>query len=293
MIPKEIFQKIRRIQITTSRLATDVFVGQYHSVFKGRGMEFEEVREYQPGDDIRSIDWNVTARTGRLFIKKFVEERELTIMLLLDMSGSSCFGTVNRFKRHLSAELCSLLAIAAIRNNDKVGLIVFTDRVEKFVPPRKGLSHVLRIIREAMYNEPRGNGTDITGVLEYLSRIINRSSVAFIISDFYAGDFKKSLSVANKRHDIVAISITDPREMDLPDIGIVRLEDAETGRASLLDTSSPVVRKGYHANAVQIFEERRNLFRSIHVDHIDIRTDIPYDRELHKFFRMRERRTQL
>jgi len=290
MIPKEIFQKVRRIQITTSRMVTDVFVGQYHSVFKGRGMEFKEVREYQPGDDIRSIDWNVTARAGHPFIKKFVEERELTIMLLLDMSGSSCFGTVNKLKRDLAAELCSLLALSAIKNNDNIGLIVFTDRVEKFVPHRKGLSHVLRIIREALYHEPRGKGTDITKALEYLNRVINRSSVTFIISDFYDRDFKKALSIANKWHDIVAISITDPREMDLPDIGIVRLEDAETGRDFLLDTSSPAVRREYHENAVKMFEEKRNLFHSVNVDHIDIRTDIPYDLELYKFFRMRERR---
>jgi uncharacterized protein (DUF58 family) len=293
MIPAEIFRKIRRIQITASRMATDVFAGQYRSVFKGRGMEFEEVREYQPGDDIRFIDWNVTARTGHPFIKKFLEERELTIMLLLDMSGSSSFGTVNKLKKHQSVELCSLLAVSAIKNNDNVGMIVFTDRVEKFVPPGKGLNHVLRIIREALYCELRGDGTDITGAIEYLSRVLNRRSVAFIISDFYARDFKKSLSIANKRHDIVAVSITDPRETDLPDIGIVHLEDAETGRDFLLDTSSSAVRKEYHANAVRVFEERRRLFRSINVDHIDIRTDVPYDRELYKFFRMRERRAQL
>ena len=290
MIPKETLQQIRRIQITTSRMVTDVFAGHYHSVFKGKGMDFEEVREYQPGDDIRSIDWNVTARTGHPFIKKFTEERELTIMILLDISGSSYFGTVNKLKSRLAAELCSVLAMSAVKNNDKVGLIAFTDRIEKFVPPRKGLRHVLRIIREALYFEPEGKGTDIPGALEHLNRVINRRAVTFVISDFYDKDFKKSLSIANKRHDIVALSITDPRELDLPDIGIINLEDAETGKGFLVDTSSSTVRKDYSINSKRIFDERQRLLRSINVDHIDVRTDIPYAHELYKFFRMRERR---
>ena len=290
MIPKEVLQTIRRIQITTSRMVTDVFAGHYHSVFKGQGMEFEEVREYQPGDDIRSIDWNVTARTGRPFIKKFVEERELTIMLLFDMSGSTYFGSVNKLKRQLAAELCSLLAMSAIKNNDKVGLIAFTDRIEKFVPPRKGLSHVLRLIREALYFEPEGKATDISGALEYLGRVTNRSTVSFIISDFHDTDYKKPLSIAGKRHDIVAISITDPRETELPDIGIINLEDTETDRDFLLDTSSEAVRKDFRMNSLKMLDERQQLFRSTNIDHIAIRTDVPYARELYKFFRMRERR---
>ncbi|KPK29831.1 MAG: hypothetical protein AMK70_15180 [Nitrospira bacterium SG8_35_1] len=256
MIPKEILQQIRRIQITTSRMVTDVFAGHYHSVFKGRGMEFDEVREYQPGDDIRSIDWNVTARTGNPFVKKFVEERELTIMLVLDISRSSYFGSVNRLKREVAAEMCSLLAMSAIKNNDRVGLIAFTDRIEKFVPPRKGLSHVLRIIREAIYFEP----------------------------------VKRPLSIANRRHDIVALSITDPREQQLPAIGLIHLEDAEREHRFMLDTSSPQVRNEYSARAQKLFDERQRLFRSVNVDHIDIRTDVPYLQELYKFFRMRERR---
>lgn len=290
MIPREIIQRIRRIHITTSRMVTDIFAGHYHSVFKGRGMEFEEVREYQPGDDIRAIDWNVTARSGQPFIKKFVEERELTIMLLLDISRSSYFGTVRRLKRELAAELCSLLAMSAIKNNDRVGLIAFTDRIEKFVPPRKGLSHVLRIIREAIYYQPEGYGTDIAGALEYLSRVTKRSSVTFVISDFYAEDFKMPLSIANKRHDIVALSITDPRELELPDIGLVNLEDAEKGHSFLLDTSSSEIRREYSENALKMFVDRERMLRSINVDHIDIRTDVPYAPELYKFFRMRERR---
>lgn len=293
MIPKETLKNIRRIQITTSRMVTDAFAGHYHSVFKGRGMEFDEVREYQPGDDIRSIDWNVTARTGHPFIKKFVEERELTIMLLLDMSRSSYFGTVGKFKRNLSAEVCSLLAMSAIRNNDKVGLIIFTDRIEKFVPPRKGLSHVLRIIREALYYEPEGKGTDIPAALEYMSKVINRSSVTFVISDFYAKDYTKALSIANRRNDVIAISITDPVETELPDIGIINLEDAETGRSFMIDTSSYPVMTKYRANSLRMFGERQKIFRSINIDHINIRTDIPYAGELFKFFRMRERRIRL
>ncbi|RJR17248.1 MAG: DUF58 domain-containing protein [Nitrospiraceae bacterium] len=290
MIPKEILHTIRRIQITTSRMVTDVFAGHYHSVFKGQGMEFEEVREYQPGDDIRSIDWNVTARTGRPFIKKFMEERELTIMLLFDMSGSTYFGSVNKLKRQLAAELCSVLAMSAIKNNDRVGLIAFTDRIEKFVPPRKGLSHVLRIIREALYFEPEGKATDISRALEYLGRVTNRSTVTFLISDFYNEGYKKPLSIAGRRHDIVAMSITDPRETELPDIGIINLEDPETGRNFMLDTSSAVVRKDYNTASLKMLAERQQLFRSVNIDHVEIRTDVPYTRELYKFFRMRERR---
>jgi uncharacterized protein (DUF58 family) len=290
MIPKEVLQQIRRIQITTSRMVTDVFAGHYQSVFKGKGMEFDEVREYLPGDDIRSIDWNVTARTGHPFVKKFVEERELTIMLLLDMSGSSYFGTVNKLKRQLAAEVCSLLAMSAIKNNDRVGLIAFTDRIEKFLPPRKGLSHVMRIIREALYFKPEFQGTDIPGVLEYLNRVTNRSTVSFIISDFYAADFKKPLSVTGKCHDMVAVSITDPRELELPDMGIINIEDAESGEHFMLDTSSFALRRDYSARALKMFDERKRMFRSIPIDHIELRTDRPYNQELYKFFRMRERR---
>ena len=290
MIPREVLQKIHRIHITTSRMVTDVFAGHYHSVFKGRGMEFSEVREYQPGDDIRSIDWNVTARNNKPFVKKFMEERELTIMLLLDISRSSCFGTVNSLKSQLAAELSSVLAMSAIKNNDRIGLIAFSDRIEKFVPPKKGLSHVLRIIREALYFNPEGRGTDIPLALEYLRRVAHRKTVTFIISDFYAREYRKPLSIANRMHDIIALTITDPREIDLPEIGIINLEDAETGETFLFDTSSRRSRREYHINSLRLHDERKKLFRSINVDHIDIRTDIPYTQELYKFFRMRERR---
>ena len=290
MIPKDILKQIRKIQITTLRMVTDVFAGQYQSVFKGRGMDFDEVRQYYPGDDVRSIDWNVTARTGTAYVKKFVEERELTVMLLLDMSKSTYFGTVNKLKRRLAAEVCSLLAFSAIQNNDKVGLIAFSDRIEKFVPPRKGLRHGLRIVREALYFNPVGCGTDISGALEYLNRVCLRRTVSFIISDFYDHGFKKALSIANRRHDITAITITDPKEIDLPKVGLISLLDAEGAKGFTVDTSNEAVRKAFHNNALNVINERKKIFGSINVDNIDIRTDISYARALVSFFRMRERR---
>ena len=290
MIPKEVIRNVRRIQIVTTRLVADVFAGQYHSIFKGRGIEFDEVREYQPGDEIRTIDWNVTARTGSPHVKKFVEERQLTVMLLLDMSASSAFGSVNCLKGQLAAEICSLLAFSAIKNNDRVGLIAFTDKIEKFIPPRKGISHVLRVIREALYFKPESKGTDIPTAIEYLNRVTTRRSVTFIISDFYDKEFKKPLSVANKRHDVVAITITDPLELELPAVGIVKLYDAETGKEFLVDTSSQSVRKQYKRKARKRFIERRELFNSIDVDSVDIRTNVPYVRSLRAFFKSRERR---
>lgn len=290
MLPKEVIRKIKRIEITTSRLVTDFLSGQYESVFKGRGIEFDEVREYQPGDEIRSIDWNVTARMGHPYIKKYIEERQLTVMILLDVSGSSYFGTTKRFKSELAAEVCSVLAFAAIQNNDRVGLIIFTDRIEKFIPPRKGLQHVLRVIREALYFKPKGKGTDIGGALKYLDSVTTRRAVTFIISDFFAGDFKKPLSIANKKHDIVAVTITDPRELALPKIGLVELADAEKGSFFLVDTSNAKIREKYASGSRNMAEGRSRLFDSIGVDHIDIRTDKPYIEEFIKFFRAREKR---
>ena len=290
MLPAEVIKKIRRIHITTSHMVTDVFAGNYQSAFKGKGMEFEEVREYQPGDDIRSIDWNVTARMGRPCVKKFVEERELTVMFLLDLSHSCQFGTVRQFKNQLAAEVCSLLSFSAIKNNDRVGLILFTDRVEKFIPPKKGVPHVLRVIRDALYFKPEGKGTDIRLALDYLNRVSTRRTVTFILSDFYATDIKKPLSIASKRHDLVAILLMDPMELDLPKIGLVDLEDSESGERILVDTSNADLRREYNRRAHQRIEERRRLFHSIPVDHMDIRTDIPYLPILTKFFRMRERR---
>ncbi len=290
MIPKEILKKIRRIQITTSRMVTDIFAGQYQSVFKGRGMEFHEVRQYQPGDEITTIDWNVTARTGHPYVKKFVEERELTVMFLLDMSMSCRFGSVKQLKSQLAAELCSVLAFSAIHNNDKVGLVIFTDRIEKFVPPRKGTRHVLRVIREALYYKPQSKGTDIRLALDYLSRVSRRRTITFIISDFFAKDFKKALSIANKRHDIIALSITDPREMELPDVGLITLRDAETNQCFMIDSGDSSLRKKYKYNAFCRTKKRQKFFGALGVDNIAVRIVQPYEKALIKFFRMRGRR---
>lgn len=290
MIPKEIIRKIRRIQITTSRKVTDVFAGQYQSVFKGVGMEFDEVREYLPGDEIRSIDWNVTARMGHPYIKKFVEERELTIMILLDVSMSSRFGTRGRLKSELAAELCSVIAFSAIQNNDKVGMITFTDEIEKFIPPRKGVRHVLRVVREAIYNKPEGKGTDINRVLEHLNRVTSRRTITFLVSDFFAPDFKKTLSIINKKHDVIAVTIADPAEEELPEVGIVKLYDAETGEPYVVDTLDAKARSSYRTHAGRMMDARQSIFSSANVDNILIHTDKSYVEPLIRFFKMRERR---
>ena len=290
MIPKEILKKVRRIEITTSALVNDVFSGEYHSVFKGRGMEFSEVREYQIGDDIRSIDWNVTARMGHPFVKIFEEERELTVMLLVDVSSSGNFGTYEQMKGEIAIEICALLAFSAIKNNDKVGLIIFTDEIEKFIPPKKGKAHVLRVLRELLYHEPKGTQTDISGALEYLSRVTKRRSVVFLVSDFINTNYEKALQIANRRHDIVAITVTDPREMEMPDVGFIELEDAETGEMVLVDTSYSEVRGLYASNSKEDKAARDKLFQSINIDHIDVRTDKPYIEPLIRFFKMRAKR---
>ncbi|OQX88612.1 DUF58 domain-containing protein, partial [candidate division KSB1 bacterium 4484_87] len=261
MIPKEVLKKVKRIEIATRGLVNDVFSGEYHSVFKGRGMEFSEVREYQPGDDIRTIDWNVTARMGHPFVKVFEEERELTVMLLVDVSSSGEFGTFERMKAEIATEICALLAFSAIKNNDKVGLIIFTDQIEKFIPPKKGKSHVLRVIRELLYHKPEGTKTDISSALEYLNRVTRRRSVVFLVSDFISSDYDKALQIANRRHDIVAITVTDPREVEMPNVGFVELEDAETGEIVLVDTSVGSVRQLYQRNTTKEIESREKLFR--------------------------------
>jgi len=300
MIPKEIFEKVRQIEITTSRLVTDVFAGEYHSVFKGQGMEFDEVREYQIGDDIRTIDWNVTARTGKAHIKKFSEERELTVMLLVDASPSCRFSTVNKLKNKLSAEISSVLALSAIGNNDKVGLIIFTDKIEKFIPPRKGRQHVLRVIREVLCFQPEGKQTDIINVLEYLNKVIKRKSICFLMSDFFqsgwgkekeeVNDFKKKLTVANKRHDIIAITLNDPKEIELSDCGIMGFKDLETGEIAFIDSSSREIQDQYKQNNLERFSIRKHLFKSIGMDYVDIHTDVSYSDTLVKFFLKRKRR---
>ncbi len=295
MVPKEILKKVRQIEISTRGLVNDVFSGEYHSVFKGRGMEFAEVREYQIGDDIRTIDWNVTARMGHPYVKVFEEERELTVMLLVDASGTEEFGALGPFKVDIAAEICALLALSAIKNNDKVGLIIFTDRIEKFVPPKKGKSHVLRVIREVLYHEPEGRGTDPRAALEYLGRVTRRRSVVFFLSDFLGEpyetpEFRKALKIANRRHDLVAFSLTDPREVEMPNVGLVELEDLETGETVLVDTTDGLFREEFSQVANQAVEERNRMFRTLGVDHVALRTDQSYVQPLVRFFRMRAKR---
>lgn len=290
MIAPQVLKNIKRVHIKTSRLAANVFAGQYKSVFKGRGLEFQEVREYLVGDDIRSIDWNITARTGMPHIKKHVEERELTIMLLLDASRSGWFGSTRGFKKEIAAEVSAVLASSASKNNDRVGLIIFTDRIEKFIPPRKGTHHILRIIREALYYKPQGRGTDVSLCLEYLDRVTTRSCVAFIISDFYTPDFKRSFVLANKRHDVVAVRITDPRDFELPDAGILALNDAESGRRYLVDSSKRSLRDAYKRRSDQTTKELSALFASTGVDAINISTALPYVESLIQFFTRRRMR---
>jgi uncharacterized protein (DUF58 family) len=293
VIPREILKKVRQIEIRTNREVTDVLGGQYHSVFKGRGMEFEEVREYLPGDEVRAIDWNVTARFGHPFIKKFKEERELTVMLLVDVSGSGQFGSVRQTKNELAAELAAVLAFSAVRNNDKVGLVMFTDAVEKYVPPKKGRRHVLRVVREILAFKPAGRGTDIVRALDYLNQVQRRRAVTFLLSDFQVGDtetLSRKLRVTGSRHDLVALSLRDPREETLPAVGLLELRDNETGERVLLDTFDARVRDRYEQAARQRFDQLRRLLRNSACDHVEIRTDLDYLKPLVQFFRSREQR---
>ncbi|HDI51799.1 DUF58 domain-containing protein [candidate division KSB1 bacterium] len=290
MIPTEVLKKVRRIEIATRGLVNDVFAGEYHSVFKGRGMDFSEVREYSIGDDIRNIDWNVTARMGHPYVKIFQEERELTVMLMVDASSSGNFGSFQQMKGEIAIEICALLAFSAIKNNDKVGLIIFTDKIEKFVPPKKGKTHVLRVIRELFYHQPQSSQTNIANALEYLSRVLRRRSVVFLVSDFISENYEKALQIANKKHDMVAISITDPREIELPNVGFIELEDAETGETYLLDTTDPAIRQSFFTQANTRKLEREKLFKSMNIDFVDIYTHQSYVEPLIRFFRMRAKR---
>ncbi len=292
MIPKELAKKIRYIQIYTSKAVNDCLAGEYGSVFKGRGMEFDEVREYRIGDDIRSIDWNVTARTGEPHVKLFVEERELTVIFLVDLSASGSFGSTLKIKNEVAAELCSLLAFSAIKNNDKVGLIVFTDQIEMFIPPAKGTTHVLRLIRELLDFKPRQAQTSISTGIEYLGRVINKRSVVFLVSDFLGEGYEKQLRVLGRKHDLIAVSITDPREVVLPDVGLLELEDAETGELFLIDTGSASIRKNYEKLGASRQKNLRDMFRSMDIDQIEIYTDRDFVFDLVKFFKTRERRLQ-
>jgi len=286
----DVIAKIRRISITTAKIVQETLAGQYQSAFKGRGMEFDSVREYQPGDEIRSIDWNVTARTGRLQVKKFIEERELSVMLLLDASSSCAFGSKDKLKGELAAEICSIIAFSAIYNQDNAGLLIFTDKVEKALPPKKGTNHVLRLIREALIFKPKGTATDISKSISYLNKVMHRRAVCFIISDFLTEGYEESLSIASRRHDIIAVRIVDPREVELPDAGIVALNDAETGQELLVDTSSAAFRSTYRKDALDRLKKQEEFFTSSGIDHIDIYTDTPYINSLVKFFRMREKK---
>lgn len=290
MIPREILKKVRRLEITTRGIVNDVFSGEYHSVFKGRGINFSEVREYQYGDDIRAIDWNVTARVGSPYIKVYEEERELTVMLVVDVSASGNFGTRERMKGEIAVELCALLAFSAIKNNDKVGLIIFTDRIEKFVPPRKGRSHVLRVLRELLYFEPEGTGTDVGMALEYLTHVTRRRSVVFLVSDFLTVDYERALSIAGRRHDVVAVHMSDRREETMPPVGYVELEDAEGGGQLVVNTSNAQFQRALEEHTARRHVEREQAFRKARVDVIEVETGEPYFDSLRRFFKQRARR---
>jgi uncharacterized protein (DUF58 family) len=313
MIPREILKKIRQIELRTNRLVSETLAGQYHSVFKGQGMNFEEVREYQPGDEVRSIDWNVTARMNHPFVKKFVEERELTLMLVVDVSGSGLFGSREQSKRELAAEIASVLAFSAIRNNDKVGLILFTDTIEKFIPPRKGRKHVLRVIREVLFFEPRKRGTDLNQALEFLLRVTPHKAITVVISDFIGSPAARRsrgrqlrpqlmlleslaqasftmLRQANRRHDVVAVQIADPYELELPDLGRMALEDAETGEIVEVSTGDARKRAAFAERQARAQSDLMRLLRSAGIDAMQLRTDQPYTVTLGKFFETREKR---
>jgi uncharacterized protein (DUF58 family) len=290
MLTREQLKAVRKIQIHTSHLVTDLFAGQYQSVFKGRGMEFAEVRQYLPGDEIRTIDWNVTARTGFPHVKRYTEERELTVMLLVDVSASTRFGSVRQFKQELAAEIAALLAYSAITNNDKVGLVIFTDRIELALPPRKGNRHVLRVIREILNHVPQGRRTDIPLALDHLNRVTRRRCVTFLLSDFLAPDLRRPLKVANQRHDLIAVVLEDPRDSELPAMGLVALEDPETGQTLVVDTADTRLRAEFRQRQQAARVERDRFLRSLDVDAINVRTDRPYAEALLRFFRERERR---
>jgi uncharacterized protein (DUF58 family) len=290
MISKELAKKIRYIQIYTSKAVNDSLAGEYESMFKGRGMAFDHVREYQVGDDIRSIDWNVTARTGEPHVKLYVEERELTVIFMVDLSASGAFGSIRQTKNEVAAELCALLAFSAIKNNDKVGLIVFTDHIEMFIPPAKGTTHVLRLIRELLDFSPGKKHTDIAAAIKYLGRVTHKRSVVFLVSDFLGQGYENRMRVLSKWHDLIAISISDPREISLPNVGLLELEDAETGEVVIIDTGSLAVRNHYQHLAREREGHLKEVFRSMDIDHLEILTGSNYVQNLVRFFRTRERR---
>ena len=291
-VPPEVLRQVKRVELRTRGLVDTLFAGEYRSVFKGQGMEFAEVREYLPGDEVRSIDWNVTARMGRPFVKRYIEERELTVMLALDVSGSEQFGTARRLKSDVMTEFAAVVALAAVRNNDRVGVVFFTDRVEHVVPPRKGKRHVLRILRDVLAFTPASRGTDLTPALEYLQRTLHQHTVIFLVSDFAASGFEHALRVLHRRHDVVAVTLEDVAEAQLPDAGVIRLHDPETGEDVEVDTSNQRVRVFYADRVGEAAGARRRLFRRIGVDEIFLDTDRGVAEPLLRFFRARETRAR-
>jgi len=290
MIPRELVKKLKKIEIHTARLANDQLAGTYHSVFKGRGMAFSEVRQYQAGDDVRFIDWNVSARMNDVYVKLFTEEREMTVMLLVDLSASERFGSVARPKVETVAELAALLAFSAIKNNDRVGLIMFTDRVERFVPPKKGKGHVMRVVAEILNAKPEGTGTDIRCALDLLGHVARRRSVAFLVSDFIAEGYEKQLRIASAKHDLIPVQVVDPREEELPNVGLALVEDLESGDLIEIDTSDPAVRNAYNGRVAREKAKREQLFRKLRIDHVTIRTNRDYVTPIVDLFRLRQRR---
>lgn len=290
MISKELLRQVRRIEIRTTRLVNDLFGGEYQSVFKGQGIEFADVREYVPGDDVRTIDWNVTARSQHPFVKKFVEERELTVMFFVDMSGSQFFGTQGRFKSEIAAEITALLAFAAVRNKDKVGLLIATDQVEKYLPVKKGRTHVLRVVREILYFKPRHRETNLETCLDYLNRVLTRTAVVFLISDFVNEGFERALRIMSRKHDLIAIQLVDPREKALPPVGLMELEDQETGERLMVDTSDKMFRDRYEALHRKKEEDLDRFLKSQGIDRVTIDISQSYSEPLVRFFRIREKR---
>lgn len=289
-VPPDILRQVRLLELRTRGLVNSLFSGEYRSVFKGQGMEFSEVREYQAGDEVRSIDWNVTARMSRPYVKRYIEERELTVMLAVDLSGSERFGTQRRFKSELASELAAVLAMSAIRNNDRVGTLLFTDRVEHVVPPRKGRRHALRLMRDLLVFEPEGRGTDIAGATDYLNKMLAHKTIIFVVSDFLAADVERPLKLLAQRHDVVAVTVEDPSELELPDIGLARLADPETGEIIDVDTSDRRVRAAFAQHVTEERDARRRLLRRLAIDEVPVRTDGSIVEPLLRFFRARETR---
>ena len=290
MISRELIKKLRKIEIHTSRLANDQLAGSYHSVFKGQGMAFSEVRQYQAGDDVRFIDWNVSGRMSDAYVKVFVEEREMTVMLLVDLSRSQLFGTADRSKLETTAEVAALLAFSAIKNHDRVGLIMFTDRVERYVPPKKGRAHVMRVVTEILSARPQSEGTNVQAALDYLGSITKRRSVAFLVSDFQDQGYEHALRVASARHDLIPVNVVDPREVTVPDVGLALIEDLESGEIFEVDTADPRVRQLFEERISRERAQREQMFRRLRMDHVTVRTDEPYVKPIVELFRMRSRR---